>query len=143
MLSPSHSRQLCFRAIDLIIPFHITDMLRQLRSRFEPSELAARMHPVAGAAPPALSAREASRESIDWFWTRILRAGGADAADRDVLADDAIFDNVAAYNRNIENLIGTVKVPLGMVGPLRIAGLNALGDFHVPLATTEAALVAS
>ncbi len=44
---------------------------------------------------------------------------------------------------NIENMIGTVKVPVGVVGPLRINGLNANGDFLVPLATTEAALVAS
>ena len=36
-----------------------------------------------------------------------------------------------------------MKVPVGIIGPLRINGLNAKGDFHVPLATTEAALVAS
>jgi hydroxymethylglutaryl-CoA reductase (NADPH) len=36
-----------------------------------------------------------------------------------------------------------VKLPVGIIGPLRINGLNAHGDFHVPMATTEAALVAS
>jgi hydroxymethylglutaryl-CoA reductase (NADPH) len=47
------------------------------------------------------------------------------------------------YQRNIENYIGTVKLPVGLAGPLRINGLFANGDFYVPLSTTEAALVAS
>ena len=36
-----------------------------------------------------------------------------------------------------------MKVPVGLAGPLRINGLFANGDFYVPLATTEATLVAS
>jgi hydroxymethylglutaryl-CoA reductase (NADPH) len=48
-----------------------------------------------------------------------------------------------AYERNIEHFIGTVKLPIGLVGPLRVNGLAAQGDYYVPLATTEAALVAS
>ena len=47
------------------------------------------------------------------------------------------------YGRNIENFIGTVNVPVGIAGPLRVQGLFARGDYYVPLATTEAALVAS
>ncbi len=47
------------------------------------------------------------------------------------------------YARNIENFIGTVKLPVGVVGPIRINGFFAQGDYYVPLATTEAALVAS
>jgi len=45
--------------------------------------------------------------------------------------------------RNIENFIGCVKVPLGLAGPLRVHGLHAHGEYLLPLATTEAALVAS
>lgn len=44
---------------------------------------------------------------------------------------------------NIENYIGTVQVPVGIAGPLRVRGLFADGLYHVPLATTEATLVAS
>lgn len=51
--------------------------------------------------------------------------------------------DIPEYQGNIENLIGTLKIPLGIAGPLRINGLFAKGDFHIPMATTEAALVAS
>ena len=58
----------------------------------------------------------------------------------------AIYDtsaSLAHYEKNIENCIGTVQVPVGLAGPLRVRGMFAAGDFYVPLATTEAALVAS
>src|SRR5450755_3647629 len=44
---------------------------------------------------------------------------------------------------NIENFIGVAQVPIGVVGPLRIHGEHAKGDFFVPLATTEGTLIAS
>ena len=44
---------------------------------------------------------------------------------------------------NIENLVGFAGLPVGVIGPLRINGTQAHGDFYVPLATTEGALVAS
>lgn len=47
------------------------------------------------------------------------------------------------YQGNIENAIGLLKMPIGLAGPLRVNGLSAKGDYHIPLATTEAALVAS
>ena len=45
--------------------------------------------------------------------------------------------------KNIENMIGATQVPLGFVGPLRVRGDHAQGDFLVPMATTEGALLAS
>lgn len=55
-------------------------------------------------------------------------------------------DRFAAHERlkgNIENFIGMAQVPVGIAGPLLVRGLFAQGHFHVPLATTEGALVAS
>ncbi|HXX55328.1 MAG TPA: hydroxymethylglutaryl-CoA reductase (NADPH) [Methanoregula sp.] len=45
--------------------------------------------------------------------------------------------------RNCENMIGTVQVPLGVAGPVLVNGEYARGNFWLPLATTEGALVAS
>lgn len=56
---------------------------------------------------------------------------------------DRETDDLSAYQGNIENAIGLLKLPIGIAGPLRVNGLSAKGDFPVPLATTEAALVAS
>jgi hydroxymethylglutaryl-CoA reductase (NADPH) len=44
---------------------------------------------------------------------------------------------------NIENFIGMTQIPTGLIGPLRVNGTAAKGDFYVPLATSEGALVAS
>jgi hydroxymethylglutaryl-CoA reductase (NADPH) len=44
---------------------------------------------------------------------------------------------------NIENFTGVAQVPLGLAGPLRIAGEHARGDFYIPMATTEGTLLAS
>lgn len=45
--------------------------------------------------------------------------------------------------KNIENMIGCVQVPVGFVGPLMMNGDHAKGGFLVPMATTEGALLAS
>ncbi len=44
---------------------------------------------------------------------------------------------------NIEGLIGSVEIPVGVAGPLHIRGNHAKGLFYAPLATSEGALVAS
>lgn len=44
---------------------------------------------------------------------------------------------------NIEQFIGMAQVPIGLAGPLEVQGNHASGSYHIPLATTEGALVAS
>ena len=52
-------------------------------------------------------------------------------------------DSTEKLQGNIENFIGMAQMPVGMAGPILINGTHAVGDFFVPLATTEGALVAS
>lgn len=59
------------------------------------------------------------------------------------LFDQQARDRAATYSNNIESYLGTVSVPLGLAGPLRVRGAAGTRDYQVPLATTEAALVAS
>lgn len=54
-----------------------------------------------------------------------------------------ISSNPESFRGNIENLIGFAKIPVGIIGPLRINGASAHGDFYIPFATTEGVLVAS
>lgn len=44
---------------------------------------------------------------------------------------------------NIENFTGVAQVPIGFAGPLQVNGEHAVGEFIIPLATTEGTLVAS
>lgn len=80
-----------------------------------------------------------SPEAVDKRWNLV----GIPPESRATIADAQTLGQMECYHQNIENFIGTVKVPVGLAGPLRINGLFAKGDFHLPLATTEAALVAS
>ncbi len=52
------------------------------------------------------------------------------------------FD-AADVEANVENLVGGLQVPMGVAGPLPVAGEATDDDFYLPLATTEGALVAS
>lgn len=61
------------------------------------------------------------------------------------------LDNIGQYSmdmaetaaRNIENPIGCASIPLGIGGPIKVNGEIAQGEYYLPLATTEGALVAS
>lgn len=68
---------------------------------------------------------------------------GLPSSVRASLADPATLEHCAQYQQHIESLIGTVKIPVGIAGPLRVNGTFASGDYYLPLATTEATLVGS
>jgi hydroxymethylglutaryl-CoA reductase (NADPH) len=60
----------------------------------------------------------------------------------------AAFSHIARYSLrpdetrgNVENFIGVAQIPLGVVGPLKVNGKFAEGDYYVPFATTEGAMV--
>lgn len=78
-------------------------------------------------------------ESVEKRWKMLV----ATPESREILADRQTLAQMARYQHNVENFIGCVKLPLGLAGPLRINGTFARGDYYIPLATTEAALVAS
>ena len=56
---------------------------------------------------------------------------------------DAIGLDPASLTGNVENLVGSVELPVGLAGPLLFGGEHATGWISAPLATTEGALVAS
>ncbi|QJE94579.1 hydroxymethylglutaryl-CoA reductase [Luteolibacter luteus] len=86
---------------------------------------------------PAGSAK-VSRERAGELWEET----GLPTRLKEILLDQSPGD-LSVYQGNIENAIGEMRMPLGLAGPLRVNGVSAKGDFHIPLATTEAALVAS
>jgi hydroxymethylglutaryl-CoA reductase (NADPH) len=78
-------------------------------------------------------------EIVERRWRRIAAPPGV----REPLLNSLDAEQMACYSHNIENFIGMARMPLGLAGPLRVNGLFAQGDYYLPLATTEAALVAS
>lgn len=52
-------------------------------------------------------------------------------------------EGIQHFRGNIENFIGITQVPTGVMGPLHVEGIFASGNYYIPMATTEGALVAS
>ncbi|OHX66019.1 hydroxymethylglutaryl-CoA reductase [Flammeovirga pacifica] len=44
---------------------------------------------------------------------------------------------------NIEHFTGVAQIPMGFAGPIKVNGEHAIGEFMIPMATTEGTLVAS
>jgi len=53
------------------------------------------------------------------------------------------LDAERASETAVENMIGATQVPVGVVGPAAVNGEHADGEYYLPLATTEGALLAS
>ena len=125
----------------MAIPFNrANDYLKKLLNERTIKEVNEALRPKFDEAGPSIPrAMDISAENVDQRWEMF---SGADKA-REQLLDTKTATDMEVYQRNIENFIGTVKVPVGIAGPLRVNGLFAQGNYFVPLATTEAALVAS
>jgi hydroxymethylglutaryl-CoA reductase (NADPH) len=90
--------------------------------------------------PPRIPSQDAvSDAEVESRWQLL----NIDAKSRAALYQHGEGGSLEPYRHNVENCIGTVKIPVGLAGPLRVRGMFASGDFYIPLATTEAALVAS
>jgi hydroxymethylglutaryl-CoA reductase (NADPH) len=119
---------------------HVSRYIQSLLADHTEDELKARLTPTRTDPAPTLPrSLRTSRSGLERCW-EVLHA--PDDL-REAIADATTLEEIDRYGKNIENLIGTVKVPVGIAGPLRINGLFAKGDYYIPLATTEAALVAS
>src|SRR5216117_2986454 len=117
------------------------DRLAAIREQTEAAGFAARLgsrpacdEPLPPAIPRDREGRPARAERL-----ALLAARGAAL---EVLAGERTVVPPDTFQGNVENFIGMVQVPAGVIGPLRINGLHAHGDFYVPLATTEGALFA-
>lgn len=103
------------------------------------AQLAPRL-PAADPLPPSIPAKDEYSVAAMAKRQEFLRSRGF-SIDQLTGAGDEI--DPAKLSGNIESLVGFARVPVGVIGPLRINGSVAHGDFYVPLATTEGALVAS
>jgi hydroxymethylglutaryl-CoA reductase (NADPH) len=118
---------------------HVHEFLQRLLATRSPDDIVQHLGPHTDPAPPKVpGGGTLSEDAVKRRWDLVPHAAG-----RDQLLDAQTVSQMDAYKRNIENFIGTVKVPIGLAGPLRVNGVFARGDYYVPLATTEAALVAS
>lgn len=128
-----------------MIPPRIVRMLERLKSAPKGAdfEAALRGHNNAPAAKRLRARQNASPQSVEKIWDRLRADTPVTQSEQDELCDPLSLERTQTYTANIENYIGTLKIPLGIVGPIRINGLHANGDFFTPLATTEAALIAS
>ena len=91
-----------------------------------------KFHQIDGLAASRREAVDARREALERLTgARLDRVG------------EFNYDAEVVTKKNVENAIGSVQVPLGFAGPIKINGEYARGDFYIPLATTEGALVAS
>mmetsp|Transcript_18140 Transcript_18140/g.30651 ORF Transcript_18140/g.30651 Transcript_18140/m.30651 type:complete len:423 (+) Transcript_18140:81-1349(+) len=61
----------------------------------------------------------------------------------DYVADEQSVKDAEVYRNNTENYVGTVKYPIGVIGPLKVNGEYANREYVVPMATHEGALLAS
>ncbi|MFP4590122.1 MAG: hydroxymethylglutaryl-CoA reductase (NADPH) [Halobacteriales archaeon] len=84
---------------------------------------------------------EAADTPVDAMAARRRHLADRTGAPLEAVGETALDPGVAAAN--IENMVGAAQVPLGVAGPVSVDGDAASGAYHLPLATTEGALVAS
>ena len=122
---------------------HAQSILQRIMAGRSPDETLQRLSPRSHRdtpLPPRLTAT--TDHSSDALQQRRELLAGQGISTSQLAGEGAEIDpeDLAA---NIENQVGMARLPVGIAGPIRINGTRALGDFYVPLATSEGALVAS
>lgn len=118
----------------------INHYLESLLSNQSLAELREKISPSSGEPYPCIpGGTRVEAEALDRRWNLL----GSPPELRSIIEDPQAREFKESYRNNIENFIGTVKVPVGLVGPLKVNGLFANGVYYLPLATTESSLVAS
>lgn len=119
---------------------HAMQSLESLLRAFTPDELRRKLAPRNNVSPPkVVGGSEITPEHIERRWEGLPAIETSKAT----LLDPQTAQHAPAYERNVENFVGTVKIPVGVAGPVRVNGTYAQGDYYVPMATLEATLVAS
>ncbi len=122
-------------------------ILSIIKNRFSIDEVVKRQSPKSmdekPLKPAIRSTKLLSLKALENYWRTLLEQTSATEKDKELIADKNLQDDIEVFQNNIENCIGTLKIPMGVIGPFRINGIFASDDFYVPLATTEATLVAS
>ncbi len=120
-------------------------ILSLIKQKFSVAELIARQAPKYDLplTPSIRPTKNVSLTALENYWKILLGNTAAQEADKAVLANGPVRESLELFQNNIENCIGAVHIPVGVIGPLRVNGIFAQGDYYVPLATTEATLVAS
>jgi hydroxymethylglutaryl-CoA reductase (NADPH) len=115
-------------------------LLRRLAERKSALEVAKSLSAQFAPAPPRMpGGGSVELSTINKRWALLSDSGEW----RRTLLPPGTETELLAYEHHVENCIGAVKIPVGIAGPVRVRGVFASGDYYIPLATTEAALVAS
>src|SRR5262245_30695007 len=107
--------------------------LNRLLQKHSLSELQRRLEPRhENPAPKVPGGCRWTKETLEQRWQLVQTA----TCGREALLDPQTLAQMEDYRHHVENFIGSVKLPLGLAGPLRVNGLFAHGDYYIPLATT-------
>lgn len=122
----------------------VKQIISQYSEMGELDELQRRLLPKAGQSAPRIkNAKVLDEKLLKYNWNTLKEHTELEDADQKLIADQDTISQIESYSKNIENCVGTLKLPIGVAGPLRVNGIFANKDYYVPMATTEAALVAS